>query len=124
MLLITFSLLDTLCFQATIRSHKTVINFGAILSLFVTIANVDNGTVSVWDNAPDFSKDQIQPYPSLKDANGVNLTVDNIRGVHLFDWKGCETRESNAISEAYNDFYKLANQLEVYNKIDWDGQVS
>ena len=106
------------------RSHQAVINFGAILFLFITIANADNGTASVWDNAPDFAKDQIQPYPSLKDANGANLTVDNIRGVHLYGWKGCDARESNAISEAYNDFYKLANQQEVYNKIDWDGQVS
>lgn len=104
------------------HSHSTIGNFCAIISFLSAIANADNGTV--WDYAPDFSKDQIQPYPSFKEPNGSNLTTDNLRGARLFGYKGCGNDEANNIAEAYNDFYKLANQVTVYNKIDWSDQVS
>jgi hypothetical protein len=74
---------------------------------------------SVWDYAPDFSRDPIQPYPDLKNPDGTNISVVNIRGVHLFGFRGCLSKETNDIKEAYNDFYTLANQFDVYNNIDW-----
>lgn len=104
------------------HSVRTIVMLCTIIFSFSTIANAGNATV--WDYAPNFTEDLIQPYPSLKNPNGSSLTVDSIRGVHLFGWKGCSNAEGNMISEAYNDFYKLANQLEIYKKIDWNDQVS
>lgn len=66
----------------------------------------------------------MQPYPSLKNPNGYNLTIDSLRGARLFGCKGCGNDKANNIAEAYHDFYKLANQLTVYNKVDWADQVS
>ncbi|KAL8790632.1 MAG: hypothetical protein Q9213_000480 [Squamulea squamosa] len=79
---------------------------------------------TIWDHAPDFSRDSIQPYPSLKNSDGSNITIENLRGARLFGWKGCSTDEANAIGVAYNDFYKLANQYGVYDKIDWNDQAT
>src|SRR6187402_2513262 len=92
--------------------------FPFLLSL--SLAASDN----VWDYAPDFSKDQFPPYPSLKNPDGSNITIESLRGTHLFGWKGCETEEVNAISQAYNDFYELARQPVVYNSIDWTSQAA
>jgi hypothetical protein len=66
---------------------------------------------------PDYSKDKIPPYPSMTNADGSNLTIDNIRGTRLYGWKGCEPDESKAIAAAFDDFHKLADPLA--SKIDW-----
>ena len=78
---------------------------------------------TIWELAPDFRNDPIQPYPDLKGPDGKNLTTENIRGVHLFGYKGCTNREANAINYAYNDFYKLAQQPDLYNHINWNDEV-
>ena len=75
-------------------------------------------------SSPDFANDQIQPYPSLKNPDGSNVTIENLRRTHLFGYKGCSNDDANAIGDAYIDFLKLANQLKVYNQIDWDDQMS
>jgi hypothetical protein len=74
---------------------------------------------SVWDYAPNFANDPFPPFPSLKNSDGTNITVESLRGTHLFGWKGCDNDEVNGITQAYNDFYTLAQQPEVYNSIDW-----
>ena len=79
---------------------------------------------TIWDEAPKFQNDSIQPFPDLKGPNGEDLTIENLRGVHLFGWKGCSGDEGKWIKEAYGDFYKLAQQPELYNNIDWNDQVN
>lgn len=108
---------------------KNTLNLVAAISLFFSDANAQlEGSKSVdeytfWDQAPDFSNDPMQPFPSLKDSDGQNITIDNLRGVRLFGYKGCTNQEGNAINVAYNDFYKLAQQPELYNHINWNDQV-
>ena len=78
-----------------------------------------------WDYAPDFSHDTIPPYPSLKDDNGKNITIDSIRGTHLFGWKGCDEGDRDkVIKSAYNSFFTLADQLSVSNNIKWDSDAA
>ena len=72
-----------------------------------------------WDDAPDFSKDPFPPYPPLKNADGSNISTENLRGTRLYGWKGCERDDARAIAEAFDDFYKLASPLA--SNIDWDG---
>jgi hypothetical protein len=57
-------------------------------------------------------------------SDGSNITIANLRGTHLFGWKGCSKEEANEISTAYNDFYTLAQQQSVYNNIDWTSQAA
>lgn len=101
----------------------------AALSLVFSYANADLEDIrspdgrTIWDLAPDFRNDPIQPFPDLKDPDGKNLTTENIRGVHLFGFKGCTNHEGNDIKVAYNDFYKLAQQPELYKSINWSDPV-
>lgn len=80
---------------------------------------------TVWDYAPDFKNDAIPPYPSLKNPDGSDISIDSIRGVRLFGWKGCGGGDrEKVIARAYNDFYKLSNQQAVYNAINWKGDAA
>jgi hypothetical protein len=79
---------------------------------------------SVWDFAPDFANDPIQPYPSLKNPDGTNISIENIAGTRLFGWKGCGEIEVDAIKDAWDDFYKLAQQNSVYKNLDWTSQAA
>ncbi|KAL9585289.1 MAG: hypothetical protein Q9212_001613 [Teloschistes hypoglaucus] len=110
-------------------SKKLLVPFVAATSSFFSsvAADLDEykspiGT-TIWDEAPNFKNDPIQPYPDLKGPNGEDLTIENLRGVHLFGFKGCSGEEGAWIKEAYGDFYKLAQQAELYNNIDWNDQV-
>lgn len=82
-----------------------------------------NDTKPDYPEAPDFSNDEIQPYPSLKNSDGSYIDIANLRGVRLFGFKGCGTGEGNDITQAYNDFYTLSNQPG-YNAIDWDSPAA
>lgn len=73
-------------------------------------------------NGPDYSQDEFPPYPSLTNADGSNITIDNLRGTRLYGWKGCGAYESKAIAEAFDDFYKLANPLS--STINWADEVT
>ena len=73
-------------------------------------------------NGPDYSKDKVPPYPSLTNANGSNITVENLRGTRLYGWKDCDVDESKAIASAFDDMYKLANPLA--SQIDWAGEIA
>lgn len=110
-------------------SKTLLLPFFAATSSFISSVAADldeykspNGT-TIWDEAPNFKNDPIQPYPDLKGPNGEDLTIENLRGVHLFGYKGCSGQESVWIKEAYSDFYKLAQQPELYNNIDWSDEV-
>jgi hypothetical protein len=109
------------CSSMTTMSSKLVVIRALLFILCTTLVQGDD---SVWSYAPDFSKDAIQPYPDLKDSNGNNITVENLRGVHLFGFKGCAKGDADGIKQAYNDFYTLSNQLSVYNNIDWKAQAA
>ena len=109
-------------------SKTSGVTFLAVLSLFFSVTTADLKKYTspdgktIWDEAPDFSKDEIKPYPDIKGPNGEDLTIENLRGVHLFGWKECSGEEGKWIAEAYNDFYKLEQQPVVYNNIDWNDQ--
>jgi len=111
-------------------SKKHAVTFLVTLSSFFSHATADLAEYknadgkTIWDVAPNFKNDAIQPYPDLKGPKGEDLTIANLRGVHLFGWKGCSGDEGKWIKEAYNDFYKLAQQPELYNNIDWNDQVN
>lgn len=79
---------------------------------------------TVWDFAPDFSKDTIPPYPPLTNPDGTDITIQNLRGTRLFGWRGCDISESNAIAEAFDDFHKLVSLPEVYNSISWNDRAA
>jgi len=104
-------------------SNKVYAGIYSALLLLVSVSYVaaDN---TVWDYAPDFSKDSFPPYPDLKNPDGSNITVQNLRGVHLFGWKGCHSTESKGIKETYDDFYKMAQLAELYNNIDWKDKAA
>ncbi|KAL9618507.1 MAG: hypothetical protein Q9160_006763 [Pyrenula sp. 1 TL-2023] len=104
---------------------KLVLLCSSILGTYAHIEPRDEDyTVTGFDYAPDYSKDPHPPYPDLKDKNGKNIDVKNVRGVHLFGWTACEQNERSIIEETYDDFYKLAQQQEVYNNIDWNHQAA
>ena len=111
-------------------SKKNGLTFLAVLSSFFSAATTDlTGYTNpdgktIWDEAPDFKNDEIQLFPDLKGPNGTDLTIENLRGVYLYGWKGCSREESRWVTNAYNDFCKLAQQQELYNNIDWSDQVN
>lgn len=71
---------------------------------------------------PDYSKDKFPPYPSMKNADGTDLTIENLRGTRLYGWTGCEVDETKAIAAAFDDFHKLADPLAA--SIDWSDEVA
>lgn len=73
---------------------------------------------------PDFSNDPFPPYPPVYQSDGSNFTAANWRGTRLFGWKGCGTEQVNAITQAWNDFHKLASQKDLYEEIDWTSQAA
>ena len=75
--------------------------------------------ITGYDFAPNHSKDPFPPYPDLKDDKGNPIDPKSVRGTRLFGWTGCDVNEQKIIVESYNDFYKLAQQKEVYDNIDW-----
>lgn len=109
--------------------RKKTVTLSAAFPSFFSLAAADLNEYTnpdgrtIWDEAPNFKNNPIQPYPDLRGSNGEYLTIENLRGVHLFGWKGCSGEESKWIKEAYNDFYKLAKQPELYNNIDWNDRV-
>jgi hypothetical protein len=76
-------------------SNKVYAGIYSALLLLVSVSYVaaDN---TVWDYAPDFSKDSFPPYPDLKNPDGSNITVQNLRGVHLFGWKAAIVQKVRA----------------------------
>ncbi|KIN09024.1 hypothetical protein OIDMADRAFT_23751 [Oidiodendron maius Zn] len=91
------------------------------LVLPLTLCRAD---YSVWDFAPNFANDPIQPYPSLKNPDGTNISIENLKGTRLYGWKGCSPNEVEDIKDAWDDFYKLAQQKDLYKKIDWASQAA
>src|SRR5208282_450281 len=67
----------------------------------------------------DYTKDPFPPYPPLTNPDGSNISITNLRGTRLYGWKGCGSSEKNDIAQAFDDFYTLAQQPEVYNNIGW-----
>lgn len=105
------------------RSNRVYAGIYSALLLLVSLGHVA-ADKTVWDYAPDFSKDPFPPYPDLKNSDGSSITVQNLRGVHLYGWKGCQKKESDGIKEAYNDFYKMAQLPELYANIDWNDKAA
>jgi hypothetical protein len=76
------------------------------------------------DYAPDFSKDPFPPWPDIYNPDGSNISVQNWRGTKLFGWKGCKKPERDMIAQAFRDFYKLSQQKQLWDGIDWEHQAS
>lgn len=79
---------------------------------------------SIWDFAPDFSNDPFPPYPPVKNPDGSNITIENLRGTRLYGWYGCPSDRVNVIQRAYRDFNTLSSQDGVYRNIDWSAQAA
>jgi hypothetical protein len=79
---------------------------------------------SVWDYAPDLSKSNAPPYPPLTNPDGSNITIENLRGTHLFGFDGCGGSQQKATIQAYEDFHTIMNMPGIYNNIDWDDVVT
>jgi len=88
---------------------------GVVLLPSLLLVNAD----SIWDYAPDFSKDAYPPYPNITNPDGSNLTIENWRGTKLYGWKGCTPHEANDIAQTYNDFHKIVSTDGIYKNIDW-----
>ncbi len=76
------------------------------------------------DYPPDTSKDPFPPYPPMKNTDGSNITVQNLRGVRLFGWKGCSSPDVKTISDSFDDFEKLAKQEALWKSIDWNSPAA
>jgi hypothetical protein len=74
------------------------------------------------NNRPDYSRDAIPLYPSMREADGSDISVDNLRGTRLYGWKGCTSSDADAIAGAFDDFSKLAKPLGA--SIDWAGEIA
>jgi len=94
-----------------------------ILNASLDYASLLNASFTVWEYSPNYSNDTFPPYPPSTHANGTIIDIQALRGTRLYGWKGCEVQEQKDITQAYNDFYKLAQQTEVYNNIVWDDQA-
>jgi len=95
-----------------------------IVNASLDYASLLNASFTVWEYSPNYSNDTFPPYPPLTHANGTNIDVQALRGTRLYGWKGCEVQEQKDLAQAYDDFYKLAQQTEVYNNIVWDDQAA
>lgn len=102
------------------RAVATFTAFVPILALLLGFAQAITVSNDPWDHAPDFSKDPFPPYPPLKNPDGSNITIENLRGTRLFGWKGCSSSDSKAIAEAFDDFHKLADPLA--SNLDWSAE--
>jgi len=78
--------------------------------------------VTGYDVGPDWEKDEFPPYPPLTDDQGKRIDANNLRGTRLFGYTGCGFNEKKAINEAYDDFYYLAQQEELFKNIAWNDQ--
>lgn len=87
-----------------------------------TVSSSSTSQANPLDYAPDFSNDPFPPYPPMPDPS--NFTAENVRGTRLFGWKGCGNNERNDITQAWNDFHKLASQKELYQNIDWSSKAA
>jgi hypothetical protein len=81
-----------------------------------------SGGDNYWDYAPDYSNDVHKPYPDLPDKDTV--TIENVRGTHIYGFQGCEDPEVGAIKQAYKDMNRLASQDGVKSNIDWNGKAA
>jgi hypothetical protein len=111
---------------AEVKMKKRPITHVSLLLLFSYIPSavaqvVDPYNITGFDFAPDYSKDKFPPYPPLAGPDG-RIVIENLRGTRLYGWKGCEAKETNLITEAWDDFHKLADQLEVSNNIGFNEQ--
>lgn len=84
----------------------------------------DDRAAQAWAEAPDFSTDSDPPYPPIKNEDGSNITIENLRGARLFGWDGCNTDQKKNIPDAWADFHSLVSQDGIKDNIDWKGQAA
>ncbi|KAI0529773.1 hypothetical protein GGR58DRAFT_526027 [Xylaria digitata] len=73
----------------------------------------------VWTYAPNFADDPVPPYPPLKNADGSDISIENLRGTRLFGWEQCDDNWK-PIADAWKEFNGLVSQDGVKSKIDWN----
>lgn len=113
-----FILLTVFCVTAVPILENDAADINSIFSR-------DNASVpNPLDYAPDMSGDEFPPYPSMSNSDGSNITAQNLRGVRLFGWKGCSTPDVKTISDAFDDFEKIATIEALYKNIDWTAQAA
>ncbi|KAB5542692.1 hypothetical protein GE09DRAFT_1136165 [Coniochaeta sp. 2T2.1] len=78
----------------------------------------------IWDNAPVFFQDEIQPYPPLKNEDGSDIDIKNLRGTRLFGYNGCKLfdHDNQKINNGWDDFNRLASLDRLKSNIDWNSR--
>ncbi|KAK8097495.1 GDSL-like lipase/acylhydrolase [Apiospora sp. TS-2023a] len=62
--------------------------------------------------------------PPIKNADGSNITIENLRGTRLFGWDGCDKPQGKKIRETWDEFHSLVSQDGIKDNIDWKGQAA
>ncbi|TGJ79062.1 hypothetical protein E0Z10_g9703 [Xylaria hypoxylon] len=97
----------------------------------------DNGTVGnpglpaysapdpaeIWTTAPTFASDPYPPYPPLKNDDGSDIAIENLRGTRLYGWDQCGNNWK-PIAEAWKEFNSLASQAGIKADIDWNSDAA
>lgn len=67
----------------------------------------------------------MQPYPPLKNDDGSDIDIKNLRGTRLFGYDGCTLfdRDNQKINNGWDDFYKLSSLDRLYSNIDWNSRA-
>jgi hypothetical protein len=82
---------------------------------------INPDSLTVWDYGPDYYRDEVLPYPPLKNTDGSNITIDKIRGTRLFGWTGCGDKWSQ-MSDSWNEFHDIVKEEDIYKNMDWRGK--
>jgi hypothetical protein len=80
----------------------------------------------IWDNAPVYFQDEIPPYPPLKNDDGSDIDIKNLRGTRLFGYDGCGSifsTERSKINKGWDDFNALSNLDRLKSNIDWNSRA-
>ncbi|KAI1120096.1 hypothetical protein F5Y10DRAFT_290321 [Nemania abortiva] len=75
-----------------------------------------------WTYAPNFASDPFPPYPPLKNDDGSDIAIENLRGTRLFGWEQCGGNWK-PIADAWKEFNGLPSQSGVKSGIDWNSDA-
>lgn len=77
----------------------------------------------IWDNSPVYAKDERPPYPPLKNDDGSDIEINNLRSTRLYGWEGCNTNQYNRLVDGWKSFGDLASQDRLKSDIDWNSRA-
>ncbi|EXF77854.1 hypothetical protein CFIO01_04108 [Colletotrichum fioriniae PJ7] len=81
-----------------------------------------NDPLILWDYAPVYAQDSKQPYPPLKNDDGSDIAVENLRETRLFGFRQCDSGTFSNIKNGWRDFNRLSLMDRLSSNIDWNSQ--